>query len=56
MNQLNLIDGVVFLTYFAVVAAYGWIVYRRKKRAPKPPAPTYFWPKAPLPGGPLARR
>ena len=33
MNQLNVIDGLVFLLYFVVVAAYGWMIYRHKKRA-----------------------
>jgi SSS family solute:Na+ symporter len=33
MNRLTIIDGFVFLLYFIIVVAYGWIVYRRKKRA-----------------------
>lgn len=33
MNSLDLKDYIVFLIYFVIVAAYGWWIYRKKKKA-----------------------
>ena len=33
MNSLDLKDYIVFLVYFVIVAAYGWWIYRKKKKS-----------------------
>ena len=33
MQKLQLVDYIVFLCYFVIVAGYGFWVYRRKKKA-----------------------
>ncbi len=41
MNALETKDYIIFLTYFLIVAGYGWWIYRRKKQA-KADSKDYF--------------